>query len=277
VSVKSRLARRLGVLRSVAFVTYKEWSAYRTHSMVSILVGPAYFLVQYFIWAAVYGNAGGASVRGLELSNILAYYGANALIGYLTMDFADWNLGMLVRTGKYLTFALRPLHHRWFALSQKIGHRALGFAFEALPCFLIFTFVFRIPLVPAHPGWTALSVALAFLMTFYVNYTIGLAAFWFVRAEGVRAVFQILQAAFSGALIPLTFFPEGLQKALLFLPFQYMIYVPSMVWAGGYRMGGLVLPIPTVVAMQAVAVVAMAALSELAYRASMRRFNGVGA
>ena len=128
------ILRKLRVMRAVAFVTYKEWSAYRTHSMISIFVGPVYFLVQYFIWGAVYGgaarHAAGVSINGLDLDQMLVYFGANALIGYLTMDFADWNLQMLVRTGKYLTFALRPLHHRFFALSQKIGHRILGFIFE---------------------------------------------------------------------------------------------------------------------------------------------------
>jgi ABC-2 type transport system permease protein len=272
------LKRRLRVLRAVAFVTYKEWGAYRTHSMVSIFVGPVYFVVQYFIWSAVYGRAGsGASLHGLGLSQMLVYFGANALIGYLTMDFADWNLQMLVRTGKYLTFALRPLHHRFFALSQKLGHRALGFLFEFLPCALIFVFLFRLPLVPARPLWAIASIGLSFLMTFYVNYSIGLSAFWFVRAEGVRAVFQLLQSVFSGALIPLVFFPDIVQKLLFFLPFQYMLYVPSMVFTGAYRLGGISLEIPSIVGIQAVAVLAMGALSEILYRASMRRFTGVGA
>lgn len=275
------IARRLDTLRAVAFITYKEWSAYRTHSMVSILVGPAYFLVQYFIWGAVYGNPTDAlatgTLHGLALQQMLTYYAANALIGYLTMDFADWNLGMLVRTGKFLTFALRPMHHRFFALSQKIGHRILGFAIEFVPCALIFAFLFRIPIAPANPSWAIVSIALSFLMTFYVNYTIGLSAFWLTNPDGARSVFQILQAMFSGAIVPLVFFPEILQKALFFLPFQYMLYVPSMVCAGEYRLGGIELPIPEIVALQALAVVAMFALSEIVYRAAMRRFNGVGA
>lgn len=271
------LARRLDVLRAVAFVTYKEWSAYRTHSMVSIFVGPVYFIVQYFIWGAVYGNSASASIHGLELSQMLVYFAANALIGYLTMDFADWNLQMLVRTGKYLTFALRPLHHRFFALSQKCGHRVLGFLFEFVPCALIFGLVFRIPIVPAEPAWAVASIALSFLMTFYVNYAIGLSAFWFVRADGVRSVFQLLQSVFSGALIPLVFFPEVLQKILFFLPFQYMLYVPSMVCAGTYRLGGISMSIPEIVGIQALAVLAMAVLNEFLYRVSMRRFTGVGA
>ena len=102
--------------KAIAFVTYKEWSAYRTHSLVSVFVGPVYFIVQYFIWTAVYGESG--SLAGMELSQMIRYFGASALIGYITMDFADWNLQMLIRTGKYLTFSLRPIHHRQFALYQ---------------------------------------------------------------------------------------------------------------------------------------------------------------
>ncbi len=253
--------------------------------MVSILVGPLYFLVQYFIWNAVYGNAqaagpiggGAAAINGLDLQRMLIYFGANALIGYLTMDFADWNLQMLVRTGRFLTFALRPLHHRFFALSQKLGHRVLGFLFEFLPCLFIFMVLFRLPLAPERPLWLILSIALSFLMNFYVNYSIGLSAFWFVRAEGVRAVFQLLQAVFSGALIPLVFFPLIIQKLLFFLPFQYTLYVPSMIATGGYRLGGIELSIPVIVGYQAIAVAVTALLSEFLYRASMRRFNGVGA
>ena len=119
-------------IRAIAFVTYKEWSAYRSHSMVSIFVGPVYFLVQYCVWKAVYMAKGGTEsvINGMSFNQMLTYFGTNALIGYLTMDFADWNLQMLVRTGKLLTFALRPIDHKLFAFSQKLGHRILGFTFE---------------------------------------------------------------------------------------------------------------------------------------------------
>lgn len=261
--------------RAVAFVTYKEWSAYRTHSLVSVFVGPVYFIVQYFIWTAVYGSSG--SLGGMELAEMLRYFAATALIGYLTMDFADWNLQMLVRTGKFLTFTLRPLHHRFFALSQKIGHRVLGFFFEFLPCFLIFQFVFKIDMVPEHVLWTILSVALAFLMNFYVNYSIGMTAFWLVQARGARVMYQLLAEIFSGTLIPLSLFPGAIQWVMMFLPFQYTGYIPAMVWTGSDSIGTMGLSIPQAVICQAVAVVMAALLSEALYRASVKRFTAVGA
>ena len=261
--------------RAVAFVTYKEWSAYRTHSLVSVFVGPVFFIVQYFIWTAVYGDSG--SLAGMELTQMIRYFGVSALIGYLTMDFADWNLQMLVRTGKFLTFMLRPVHHRFFALSQKIGHRILGFFFEFLPCLLIFHFLFRINIVPARMLWTILSVMLAFLMNFYVNYCIGMTAFYLVQAGGVRAVYQLISQIFSGALIPLSFFPETVQWIMTFLPFQYTNYIPAMVWIGNKSIGQMGFTIPQAVMHQTIAVLIVMVFSEVLYRASVKKFTAVGA
>ncbi len=275
VEIMDYIKRNLQVVKAVAMVTYKEWSAYRTHSMVSIFVGPVYFIVQYFIWKAVY--SGNNAINGMELPQILTYFGVTALIGYLTMDFADWNLQMLVRTGKFLTFALRPIHHRFFALSQKIGHRILGFVFEFIPCLLIFVFIFKVNMMPASLGWTVLSIGLAFMMNFYLNYIIGLTAFWLVQTTSIRSVFQLLQAIFSGGLIPLVFFPEPLQKLLFFLPFQYISYVPTMVFTGKYSLAGITMSIPQIVGIQAVAVLLIVLTSEIIYKASMKRFTGVGA
>lgn len=270
-----KLKHMLEECKAVAFVTYKEWSAYRTHSLVSVFVGPVYFIVQYFIWTAVYGDMG--SLAGLELSETIRYFGASALIGYLTMDFADWNLQMLVRTGKFLTFTLRPMHHRFFALSQKLGHRVLGFFFEFLPCLLIFMLLFKVDILPGQLGWTILSVALAFLMNFYVNYCLGMTAFFLVKASGIRVVYQLFAQIFSGALIPLNFFPELLQRVMIFLPFQYTNYIPAMVWTGSERIGVLGLGVPQAVLCQAFATVFMFVLSEVIYRCAMKRFTAVGA
>ncbi len=269
------LKHKLEMCKAVAFVTYKEWSAYRSHSLVSAFVGPVYFMVQYFIWTAVYGGSG--TLGGMELSQTIRYFGVTALIGYLTMDFADWNLQMLVRTGKFLTFTLRPMHHRFFALSQKIGHRVLGFFFEFLPCFLIFLFVFRIDIIPERLGWTVLSVALAFLMNFYVNYTIGMTAFYFVQANGIRIVYQLLGNIFSGALIPLSFFPGIIQRIMMFLPFQYTNYITAMVWTGSDSIGEMGLTVPQAVLCQALAVLFAAIVSEIVYRSSIKKFTAVGA
>lgn len=271
----NKIKHNFEVLKSVAVVTYKEWSAYRTHSMVSILVGPVYFIIQYFIWRAIYSGSSG-SINGMEFNQILSYYGAITLTGYLVMDFADWNLQMLIRTGKFLTFQLRPINHRFFALSQKIGHRVLGFSFEFLPCFLILLFIFKVNLLPSHIILAIISIIFAFLMNFYVNYCIGMTAFWLIRSEGIRQVYQIISEILSGALFPLIFFPKALQKILLFLPFQYITYVPASVIMGKYSLGGITMELEQIVLIQGCAVIIIFLLSEIIYRLAMDKYTDAG-
>jgi len=268
------MIRALNIIRAVGLATYKEWAAYRSHMAVSIVVGPVYFLVQFFIWHAVFASRD--TLNGFTLEQMLAYYGILSVITYLTFDFADWNLQMLIRTGKYVTFMLRPMSHRFFALSQKLGHRTLGFWLEFIPVFLIYMLLFRINLIPASLGWAVLSVALGFLMTFLVNYCIGLTAFWLTNADGVRRMFLLLRDVTAGVFVPLTFFPEAVQKVLMFLPFQFMQYVPVRVFIGEYEMAGVTLSIPHIVGLQALAVLAMWGVSEVLVRLGMRKFTGVG-
>lgn len=269
------LAGRLAVIRSVATVTFKEWAAYRSHMLLSLFIGPAYFLAQGFLWRALY--VGHEELGGFRLEEMLRYCGTAAVASYLTMDFADWNLQMLIRTGRFLTFALRPIDHRTFALAQKLGHRTLGFLFELLPVWLIFTFGFGVRIWPAEPLWAALSLALAFLMMFLVNYSVGLLSFWLTRTDGLRALVRFARDLLAGTFVPLTLFPPLVQKVMLFLPFQFIGYAPVRVVLGRYELGGVTLSLPAVVGCQAVAVAAMWVVSGLLYRAGIRRYTGVGA
>ena len=123
--------RLIKILLSTASATYKEWAAYRSHALVSLFVGPVMYFIQIAIWKAVYGSKG--TLNGLTLNDMLVYFAAASLIYYVIMDFADWNLQMLIKTGKFLTFLLRPMSHRYYALSQKFGHRAMGIFVEFLP------------------------------------------------------------------------------------------------------------------------------------------------
>jgi len=266
--------RQLALIRAIGFVTYKEWAAFRSHMLASLLVGPVLFLVQVFIWQAMF--EGKETINGLTLPQMLTYYGVATIIHYITFDFADWNLQMLVRSGKFVTFALRPLPHWVFALSQKLGHRSLALWVEVLPVALLFIFLFNVNLIPAAPGLAMVSIALSFLMSFFINYAVGLSAFWLVRAEGVRRVFLLLKDVSAGVFIPLTFFPEILQKILFFLPFQFITYLPTRVYIGEYELAGIRLTLVEAVGLQALAVAVTGCLTLLLYRAALKRFTGVG-
>ncbi len=274
---KRRLKLRpaVAVMKATVVTTYKEWMAYRSHMAVSLFVGPVFFLTQVFIWRAVYSTR--TTLNGLTLEQMLTYYGISAVINYLTYDSADWDLQWLIRTGGFLTFMLRPVTYSYYALSQKIGHRILAVWVELFPIYLIFFFLFRINLIPAAPGWAALSILLSFLLVFLTNYSIGISAFWLTKTDGLRRAFQTMRDLSAGSIIPLTFFPEAMQKILFFLPFQFITYVPTRVFIGSYELAGIKLTIPEVVGLQFGAVLVMFGVYKILWHFGIKRFTGVGA
>jgi ABC-2 type transport system permease protein len=73
-----------------------------------------------------------------------------------------------------------------------------------------------------------LSLIFAFLISFCFDYFIGLIAFYTESVWGLSITKEIVITVFSGALIPLQFFPEAIRKVLLILPFQAIYHTPLM-------------------------------------------------
>ncbi|TYQ16730.1 UNVERIFIED_CONTAM: ABC-2 type transport system permease protein [Acetivibrio alkalicellulosi] len=267
--------RHIEVLKATAFATYKEWAAYRSHMAVSLFVGPVFFLVQVFIWSAVYSTQ--STVVGFNLEQMILYYGIASIINYLIYDSCDWNLQMLIRTGKFITFMLRPVSHCYFALCQKLGHRLLALWLEFIPVYLLFTFVFKINMLPANAFWALVSISLSFILVFLTNYCIGITGFWLTKTEGLRRAFLVMRDLCAGTLVPLTLFPGFMQRILFFLPFQYITYVPIRVFIGTYELAGIELSIPEIVGMQALAVIVMFFVYKILWYLGVKRFTGVGA
>lgn len=262
------------LMRAIAFASYKQATAYRSQMAVSILTGPVYFLIQFFIWRAVFSTRD--TVNGMTFGQVLAYYGTAALIGYLIYDEADWNVQNMVHSGKLLTFLLRPVSYRFYALSTKLGSRLLAFGLELVPVYLIFFLGFGIRLVPERPFWFLASAALSFLMNFLVNFCIGTWSFWLMRTQGIRRVFLLFKDFSSGVFVPLSFLPGALQTAVAVMPFQFISYAPVRVFLGSYELAGRSLSIPAVVGLQALAVAAVWGVSELLWRCGINKFTGVG-
>ena len=118
---------------------------------------------------------------------------------------------------------------------------------------------------------------LGFVLVFFTNYCIGITAFWLTKTEGIRRAFLVARDLAAGTFIPLTFFPEIMQKALFFLPFQFITYVPTRVFIGDYELVGLTMSIPEIVGLQFVATLVMYGVSKILWRFGIKRFTGVGA
>lgn len=262
------------VFKTVIRTTYKETFAYRSNMAVSLISQPIYFLVQYFIWQAVFKVHG--TVSGFTLDTMLYYFAVSSLLSFLNWDMADGTLQRMIQTGKFITFQLRPVSYLYYAFFEKVGHRIMAFWIELVPI-LGFYLLFGIKPIPVMPVWAVISVALSFILGFLINYTIGTIAFWLVRTDGVRRAVLVFKDLCSGLFLPLTLFPADIQRLLFYMPFQFVSYVPTRVFMGSYELAGITMSIPEIVGLQAIMVVVTFLLNRFVWYLGIRRFTGVGA
>lgn len=72
-----------------------------------------------------------------------------------------------------------------------------------------------------------ITIALAYLLDYFLIVLINLLAFIMEDVNGVKFIYQKILFIIGGTLIPLDFFPEWLKRIIDNLPFGYIIYAPA--------------------------------------------------
>lgn len=84
-----------------------------------------------------------------------------------------------------------------------------------------------------HNGiFFVVSLILAVAISFFFDFFIGLLTFYTNYSWGLQTFQEAFISLFSGALIPIAFFPDWLKIIANVLPFQQMSYSPVSIYLG---------------------------------------------
>jgi ABC-2 type transport system permease protein len=147
----------------------------------------------------------------------------------LLKTYADWIIHYEIREGAIATYLTKPMDFQLYALFANLGSLLMNLTAITLPTLLVMVFIFKanfsfgigLFLFP-------ISLLLAFLISFSIDYFIGLLGFYSESVWGFSITKEIIVTVFSGALIPLQFFPDAIQRVLYWLPFQAIYHTPLM-------------------------------------------------
>jgi ABC-2 type transport system permease protein len=203
------------------------WMVYRFGFIFTILGNFIYLGVAYYLWRSIYQNA--ETIRGMTFNEAFLYIALGSAVFILLKTFADWIISNDIREGTITIYLTRPLDFQLYSLFMSLGGILANLLAITLPTILILTLVFKVN-IPLGLGLMLfpLSLFLAFLVSFSFDYCVGLLAFYTESTWGLAITKEIIITVLSGALIPLQFFPDGMQKVLLILPFQTMYHTPLM-------------------------------------------------
>ena len=200
---------------------------YRFGFLFSILGNIIYLGVAFYLWKSIYRHSD--TIRGLTFNETFLYIGLGSAIFILLKTYVDWFLSFEIREGAIASYLIKPIDFGLYTLFANFGSLLMNLMVITIPTILMLTLVFKVNFT-LGPGLIIfpLSLFMAFMISFFIDYFVGLLGFYSESVWGLSTVKEIIVTVFSGALIPLQFFPEALQKVLLWLPFQAIYHTPLM-------------------------------------------------
>jgi ABC-type uncharacterized transport system permease subunit len=258
--------RDLPAYRQLADLRAQLWYAYRAQVVLEIISLVLQIYLLRMVWTAVY--AGQAVAPSPDLQTLIAYLTLAQLQVWVIAPKLSWIIEERIRDGTIAIDLARPVPYLPQLLAQQVGDTAgsLPFIAAALPVVWL-TGSLQPPASPQAAALYVVSLALAYAVAVLIGLAIGLIAFWTLEFSGFIVMYWSINAFFSGALVPLSFFPPWLRAVADLLPFQTQAYLPVSIYLGqmegeaAWRALGV----------QAAWVVLLVAIVQVGWRRAMRR------
>jgi viologen exporter family transport system permease protein len=211
----------------IARATYMIGIVYRFGFLFTILGNVVYLGVAYYLWKSIYTYSD--TIRGLTFNETFLYVGLGSAIFILLKTYADWFIHYEIREGNIATYLTKPIDYQVYNLFANLGSLLINLTAITLPTALVLIFILKVK-IALGVGLVLFPVALflAFLISFSIDYFVGLLGFYSESVWGISITKEVIVTVFSGALIPLQFFPDAIQNVLYWLPFQAIFHTPIM-------------------------------------------------
>jgi ABC-2 type transport system permease protein len=263
--------RTIRAVPTLLRIGFAETVAYRAELLVWVLT-MTMPLVMLALWKSA---ADEAPFAHYQAKDFIAYYLANMIVRNLTNSWVAFQVGEDIRLGTMSMRLLRPIHP---FVTYGCSHLA------AVP----FRSMVAVPIALAllvSSGADAMttdvmqlllfvpSIALAWLITFSLQFAIGCLAFYLTQMRAAMTLYYGAFAILSGYFVPLDLMPAGLVDAARVTPFPSMLATPVALVTRDLSGSELVVALGTQLAWATACV----ALALGIWRSGLRRFEAVGA
>lgn len=149
--------------------------------------------------------------------------------------FLASSLAKDIKLGSITKILVQPIDFIYYSISKDYI-TALIWTIGNLASILIFSwFLYSALILPKGLGQFGLFLTVFVLngfLSLFINMLIGFLGFWTTEITHLKLVTTQVISILSGALIPISYFPEQIQKVLNLLPFKYLVQFPIDVYLG---------------------------------------------
>ena len=271
------MKKKLRIYLPFASNELKRQMAYKGAFYLFIFISLFGSFIQYFLWMAIYGSAENSVLGGLTREEMVGYIFMVYVTGSVVMiSISDWVSDDVVK-GTVAMNLIKPIDYRMSLISRAMGQVVYRFLVPGVFIWIGLEIYKVTVLGLSVTGVTNVLLYLAScIMSFFIyvlfDFCFGMVAFFTTYIFGMLMAKEALLSFLTGQLIPLSFFPEVVQKVFDYLPFSSMVYTPVMIYLGKYSDAQLCF----VLARQAAWVVILYVLGSLIWKQVTKRLVVLG-
>ena len=190
------------------------------------MTGSLMMVVMLMVWLGIAADQ--ATVGGFSAVDFTLYYMLGLVVRNMTAVWASWELDTQIREGTLSPQLLRPINPIHNHIAANWVEKTIRLAVTVPIAALVIALTPGAKIDLSLGALAALAVALlgAWAVAFFVDYLIGLTAFWTTQTSAFIMGFYGLRIVLSGTAAPMQLFPAEFQAALTALPFRYMLSFP---------------------------------------------------
>ncbi len=239
------MSKKLRIYLPFASNELKRQLAYRGAFYLFMFISTFGSFISYFLWMAIYKSSPQNTLGGFTKNEMITYvFMVYVTSSIVTISIADWVSDDVVK-GTVAMNLIKPIDYRMSLISRALGN--MIYRFMAPSVFIwIGLEIYRVKglgmaVTPiANMLCYLVSCIMSFLIYVLFDFCFGMIAFFTTYIFGMLMVKDALLGFLMGQLIPISFFPETVQRLFDFLPFSSMVYTPVMIYLGKYDTAELV-------------------------------------
>lgn len=211
---------------------YRWASIYKVEYLLSIITNSLFILIYVQVWRVLYQSR--QSVDGIQLEQMVTYSTMGILSMVIMRSDTEIYLMEKIRNGDIIYDLARPYDFQLSLFARNVGTLFFGFLGQIIPCAIISFCLLGVDFsIPTNRLFAFLiSWAFGFLIMFGINFILGIFSFWVQEIWGLVTFKDSVFRLFSGATVPLWFFPGYLQIIADLLPFKAVVFWPLAIFIG---------------------------------------------
>lgn len=202
----------------------KDQASYRAAIVVYFFGGLFHIGVALLVWM----NAQNTQFTGYTKPELLTYYLLFLVLDMVLGWYVLHPVANQIIDGRVMSYMLKPVSYLKAWIGMELSFKLVGALVYGIGALIVTLIIlsYNVQLAPITLTFSDVIFAciaglFAIILTFLINYSLGLLAFWFTEIQFVDYIYFTIIPFFTGELIPTSFLPPMVQMINQYMPFRY--------------------------------------------------------